>query len=91
MPGGAWEHLTHGVLVAGVRGLQLPAANPAWRHGPLAPEPGVTWQSPGRWLLCSTRVAQGSPPGTRLAEPMEFSFALKMRVRDFTHEKLVRQ
>ena len=49
-----------GVLVAGVHGLQLPAADPAWRHGPQAPEPGVTWQSPGRWLLCSTGAAQGT-------------------------------
>ena len=30
-----------GVLVAGVRGLQLPAADPAWRHGPQAPEPVI--------------------------------------------------
>lgn len=82
---------TPGMGMARVRGLQLPATDPAWRHRPLALDQGVTWWSPGPWLLHSTGAAQGSPPGTRLAEPMEFSFALKMRVHDFTHETLVRQ
>lgn len=87
-----------GVLVARVRGLQLPAADPAWRHRPQAPEPRTPGPRAGSdlaefWALASLqhRSGPGHPPGTRLAKPMEFSFALKMRVRDFTREKLVRQ